>query len=120
MVHPILFTLEQRRDDGDLVALAKRVAPTGRIYAIALIVAGVIGFGLVSMSDDVLSFGDTWVWVSILLWVALNAVLHVVMLPAERQLAAGDSGAMKRIESVGPVLTIMVVALTFFMTVKPG
>ncbi len=33
LVHPILFTLEQRRADGDLVALAARVSPTGRIYA---------------------------------------------------------------------------------------
>jgi len=33
VVHPILFTLEQRRADGDLVALAARVSPTGRIYA---------------------------------------------------------------------------------------
>lgn len=120
VVHPILFTLEQRRADGDLVALATRVAPTGRIYAIALVVAGVIGVGLVSMSDSVLSFGDTWVWVSILLWVALNAVLHAAMLPAERELAAGDTGAIKRIGSVGPVLTILIVALIFLMTVKPG
>ena len=120
VVHPILFEMEKRRDDGDLVALGRRVAATGRIYAIAVIVAGVIGFGLVSMSDSVIEWGDTWVWLSILVWVALNGVLHGAMLPAERELAGGDRTAMARIDRIGPVLGLMVIVLVYLMTVKPG
>lgn len=120
VAHPILFELEKRRADGDLVALAQRVAATSRIYVIALVVAGVVGFGLVSMSDGLIEWSDTWVWLSILIWVALNGVLHGAMLPAERALAGGDRSAMAKIERVGPVLTVMVLVLIYLMTVKPG
>lgn len=120
VVHPILFEMEKRRDDGDVVALGRRVAATGRIYAIAVIVAGVIGFGLISMSDSLIEWGDTWVWLSILVWIALNGVLHGAMLPAERQLGDGDRSAMAKIERVGPILGVMVLVLTYLMTVKPG
>lgn len=120
VVHPILFEFEKRRPDGDQVALAGRIAPTGRIYAIAVIVAGIIGIGLISMSDDIIGWGDTWVWLSLLIWVAMNGVLHGAMLPAERAVAGGDSTAMKKIETVGPVLTLMVLALVYLMVLKPG
>lgn len=120
VVHPILFELEKRRDDGDLVALSQRIAASARIYAIAVVVAGVIGFGLVSMSDGLIEWGDTWVWLSILVWVALNGVLHGAMFPAERQLAGGDRAAAAKIERIGPVLGVMVLALIYLMTVKPG
>lgn len=120
VVHPILFEMEKRRDDGDAVALAGRIAPTGRIYAIAVIVAGVIGFGLISMSESAIGWGDTWVWLSIVVWIALNGVLHGAMLPAERALADGDRSAMAKIERVGPALGLMVLVLVYLMTVKPG
>ncbi|MDW3215909.1 MAG: hypothetical protein R8G01_18065 [Ilumatobacteraceae bacterium] len=120
VVHPILFELEKRRDDGDLVALSQRIAASAQIYAIAVVVAGVIGFGLVSMSDGLIEWGDTWVWLSILVWIALNGVLHGAMFPAERQLAGGDRSAMAKIERIGPVLGVMVLALIYLMTVKPG
>lgn len=120
VVHPILFEMEKRRDDGDVVALGRRVAATGRIYAIAVIVAGVIGFGLISMSDSLIEWGDTWVWLSILVWIALNGVLHGAMLPAERSLGDGDRSAMAKIERVGPILGVMVLVLIYLMTVKPG
>lgn len=120
VAHPVMFTLEKRRKDSDVVALSSRISEASRVYAIALVIAGVIGFGLISMSDKVVAFGDTWVWLSILIWLALNGVLHAVMFPAEKALAGGDRSAEKKIESVGPVLGIMVLALIFLMVVKPG
>jgi uncharacterized membrane protein len=120
VAHPILFELEKRRDDGDLVALARRIVPASRIYAIAVVVAGVIGVGLVSMSDDLIEWGDTWVWLAILVWVALNGVLHGAMIPAEKALAGGDRSALAKIDRVGPALGVMVLVLIYLMTVKPG
>ncbi len=120
VAHPIMFELEKRRDDGDLVALAQRVASASRIYAIAVVVAGVIGFGLVSMSDGLIQWGDTWVWLGIVVWVALNGVLHGAMIPAERALADGDRLAMAKLDRIGPVLGVMVLVLIYLMTVKPG
>jgi uncharacterized membrane protein len=120
VVHPILFEFEKRRDDGDVVGLASRMSAASRIYAIAVIVAGIIGFGLISMSDDAISWGDTWVWLSIVIWLALNGLLHASMLPAEKALAGGDRSALGKIDTIGPVLGIMMLALVFLMTIKPG
>lgn len=120
VAHPVMFGIEKRRADGDVVALSSRIGEASRIYAIALIVAGIIGFGLISMSDKVIAFGDTWVWLSILVWVALNGLLHGVMIPAEKALGGGDRSAEKKIDSVGPVLGIMVLVLIYLMVVKPG
>lgn len=120
VVHPILFELEKRRGDADPVALAGRIAAASRIYAIAVVVAGLIGIGLISMSDDVIAWGDTWVWLSLVVWIALNGVLHGAMLPAEKALAGGDRAAMKKIDTVGPVLGVMVLVLIYLMTAKPG
>lgn len=120
VVHPILFEFEKRRPDGDQVALASRISAAGRIYAIAVVVAGIIGIGMISMSDDLIGWGDTWVWLSLIIWIALNGVLHGAMLPAERALAGGDTTAMKKIDSVGPVLGLMVLALIYLMVLKPG
>jgi uncharacterized membrane protein len=120
VVHPILFEFEKRRPDGDMVALAGRVAPTARIYAIALVVAGIIGIGLISMSDSVIEFGDTWVWLSIIVWLAMNGVLHGAMLPAEKAVAGGDETALAKIERVGPILTVLILVILYLMVVKPG
>ncbi len=121
VVHPILFTLEQRRADGDIVALAGRVTGLpSRIYTIALVVAGVLGIGLISMGDPVIEWGDTWVWLSVVLWLALNGVLHAVMLPAERALAGGDRTVVAKLDKVGPALTVLVLVILYLMVLKPG
>ena len=72
------------------------------------------------MSESAIGWGDTWVWLSIVVWIALNGVLHGAMLPAEQALAGGDRSAMAKIERVGPVLGVMVLVLVYLMTVKPG
>lgn len=116
--HPFLFALEEKRSDGDVVALAKRIETPSRVYSISYALTGLIGFGLVSMGDW--SWGATWIWLSIVLWVASNGVLHGAMLPAERAVAQGDAGAMARVNRIGPILGVMILAVIFLMTVKPG
>ncbi len=116
--HPILFTLEQKRADSDVVALAQRIETPSRIYAISYAVTGVIGFGLVSMGD--LQWDEAWLWISIVLWVASNGVLHGAMLPAERAVASGDVSAMTKVNRFGPIVTGMILVVLFLMAVKPG
>lgn len=121
VVHPILFGLEQKRADGDIVALAGRVTglPT-RVYTIALVVAGVLGIGLISMGDPIIEWGDTWVWLSVVLWIALNGALHAVMLPTERALAQGDLTVVAKLDRVGAALTALVIVILYLMVLKPG
>jgi uncharacterized membrane protein len=96
------------------------LAPASRIYAIVLAVTGILGFGLISMSEDVIAWGDTWVWLSILLWVAANGVMHGMLLPAERAVAEGDESAMKRVLLAGQIATVLAVVLLYLMVFKPG
>ena len=120
IAHPVLFELEKRRTERDVVELGGRVAATQRIYLIAVIVSGVVGFGLISMSDNVISWGDSWVWLSIVFWIALNGVMHGALFPAEKALAGGDEAAMAKIDMFGRVLAVLVLVLVYLMVVKPG
>lgn len=118
VAHPLMFAHEEKRPDGDVVALAKRIEAPSRIYAISYALTGIIGFGLISMGDW--SWGATWIWLSILLWIATNGLLHGVMLPAERAVAAGDMSAMAKVNRFGPILAVLILVVIFLMTVKPG
>jgi uncharacterized membrane protein len=116
--HPLLFALEEKRADGDVVTLAQRIETPSKIYAISYALVGLIGFGLVTMGDW--PWGDAWIWISIVLWIASNGVLHGAMLPAERAVARGDLAGMDKVNKFGPLLSVMILAIIFLMTVKPG
>ena len=118
IAHPMLFALEEKRADGDVVALAARIETPSRIYSISYALTGLIGFGLISMGDW--SWGATWIWLSIVLWVVSLGLLHGLMIPAEKAVAGGDAAAMARVKQIGPPLTLLIFAVVFLMTVKPG
>lgn len=120
VAHPVMMALEKRRDEPDLVGLGQRMGAASRIYLVALAIAGVVGFGLISMSSSVIAYGDTWVVVSVVLWLALNGILHAVVFPAERALGAGDLAAADRLDKIGPAIGLMVLVLLYLMVVKPG
>jgi len=118
VAHPIMFALEEKRTDGDVVGLAQRIETPSRIYSISYVLVGVIGFGLVSMGD--LKWGETWLWLSIVLWIISVGILHGAMLPAERAVAAGDASAIDRVNRFGPILSLIILVVLFLMAVKPG
>jgi uncharacterized membrane protein len=120
VAHPLMFEMEKRRADPDPVALAQRITTPSKIYAASFAVAGIIGFGLISMSDDVISWGDTWVWLSIVIWLVVNGLLHAVILPSEAAAAQGDTTAFAKLETVGKVAVALILVLLYLMVVKPG
>ena len=85
-----------------------------------MILVGLLGFGLQGMSDGVWEFGQTWLWLAVIVWVAMNGVLHGLLLPAERALAAGDESATKRVDTGGMVFTVLLVVMLWLMVFKPG
>ena len=110
------------------------------IYAVP-----VFGLGLVFMSDDVWSFGQLWVWLSLLLYVVGISVSHAVLIPAEKRMnvlagelvAAGPppagapaggpppqvvemEGLEKKLAAAGTFLNLLVVVLVTLMVFKPG
>lgn len=105
------------------------------IYAVFI-----FGFALLGLSDSVWEFGQTWVWLSVVLFVVALGLSHGVMIPASRRLgavmremsaspppageprpqAAEMQALGQRLGVVGPVLTIIMVVILFLMVWKPG
>lgn len=120
-VHPILASQVSSAGGGAEQVVLRFLHRNGRrIYAPALIVAGLLGFALQGMSEGVWEMGQTWIWLSILLWVVLNGVLHAVLLPSEAKLADGDVSARSRVAAAGAVMTVLLLVVLALMVYKPG
>jgi hypothetical protein len=125
-VHPFLDL--QTRDDESIRrsiygAIAQR---TMRIHGSMLIIGGLLGFGLAGMSGKdandelIISVTDSWVWPAIVLWIAMNGVLHAMVVPGEKAIAAGDDETAKKAEIGSTLITVMFLATLYFMVFKPG
>ena len=122
-VHPLLR--KQMRASGGaghqqlVVAMA---ANARRLYGPALIVAGLLGIALIEMSEDAISMSEGWVIAAIIIWVAMNGVLHGMITPALK--AAGSEGASaatdKRLEAGAALLSILFTVQLVLMIWQPG
>jgi len=115
-----------RRGDGAATASASR---TLRIYAYVSVVVVILGFGLMSQKrrgQKLGEFGDTWVWLSLLLWaVAVALVLAVVVPTLERATRTiGEQGSVValtgRVAAVGGIVGLIFVAIVVLMVYRPG
>ena len=70
--------------------------------------------------DLVYSVSDSWVWPAVVLWIAMNGVLHGMIIPGEKAIAAGDDTTGKRAEIGGMLITVMFLATLYLMVFKPG
>ena len=122
-VHPLLRK-QLRSADGTghqqlVVAMA---ANARRLYGPALILAGLLGIALIEMSDDAISMTEGWVIAAIVIWVAMNGILHGMIRPALK--AAGSEGASagtdKRLEAGSALLTILFIVQLVLMIWQPG
>jgi len=122
VINPILMAkVKGDGDEGSLLRVAGHMASNGRqIHFPALIALGGFGIAMVLTSDDVFSFGDTWVSLSFLVWLAICGIISGLMLPAERKLAAGDLEAEKKIAVGGQVVTLLTLVMLYLMIWKPG
>lgn len=83
----------------------------------ALIALWVFGMGLVGMSDDLIEMTQTWIVLSLLLWLALVAVSWFLIRPAITD--ASESAASKLAAGTGITHLGLVVGL-ILMIWKPG
>jgi uncharacterized membrane protein len=120
-VHPLLANQTKALDAPARGKVLAMISGNGRrIYAPALVLTGLFGFALQGMSDSVIEFGDTWFWLAIIVWLAMNGVLHAVLLPAERAVADGDESASSRVDAAGGLLTVLLLFMLYLMIFKPG
>ena len=120
-VHPFLAS-----QSGDVAAEERSrlfgwILQNGRrVYAPALIVTGLLGFALQGMSDGLWEFDQTWMILAIVVWIAMNGVVHGVIIPTERQMAAGDESNASRLNIAGPTIVVLLVVMLYLMIWKPG
>lgn len=120
-VHPILATQAKSLDQESQNRVLGYIAQNGqRIYSVALILGGLLGFGVMGMSDSVHEFSDGWLIAAIIVWVAMNGVLHAIQLPAEKAWAAGDADAERKVQMGGGILTLLLVVMIYLMVFQPG
>ena len=58
----------------------------------------VFGVGLVFMSDDVIEFSQTWIWLSLVLYVVAMGISHGVVIPTAKEM----QGLMREVNAMGP------------------
>jgi len=86
----------------------------------------VFGILAVLASDDVWEFSQTWIWLSIVLYVIALGIAHGVMVPNGKKMLAGPSSPQeaeeigKRLAMGGMTLNLLVVVLIALMVWKPG
>lgn len=91
-----------------------------RIYGSALVVGGLLGFGLSGLSEDVYPLTDIWLLVSIIVWIAMNGVLHAMVFPSEKAIAAGDDVDTRKAEIGNIIITALFLLSLYLMIFKPG
>lgn len=118
-----------RRADAGATASAARML---RIYAYASVLVVLVGFGLMSAkapwdpSEHVASFGETWIWLSALLWLLAVVLVLVVLVPTldRATQAIGSGGAVGaptgRVAAAGGVVGLVFAAVVFLMVYQPG
>ena len=105
------------------------------IYAVFI-----LGIVLTLIGDNVFDFGQTWIWLSIVLFLVGLGVSHGIMTPSVRRMIVLQEELMsgpppaggpppqvaemeqlgKRLATFGPVLNVLLVVILILMVFKPG
>jgi hypothetical protein len=68
----------------------------------------------------VTKFDDKWVNFAFLVWFAMNGVLHAMILPGERKLAAGDDTAEGKVKTGGMIMDLLFIVMLYLMIFQPS
>jgi uncharacterized membrane protein len=123
--HPILAAQMERAGMTERPAVFGLVSQNSmRIYGSALIVSGLLGFGVAGMSDEVFKVSQGWLVAAVIIWIAMNGLLHAGIIPAEKAIAAAgaakDAAAEKKLTVAGQAITVLFLVQLYIMIWKPG
>lgn len=101
-----------------------------RVYSIASVIVVLLGFGLMSMTSpythkQTADFADTWIWLSILLWlIGIGLSWGVLSRTLDRATAMINSGesiaALRgRVAAVGGIVGLIFAAIIVLMVYRP-
>jgi len=115
----------------DAVATAGAARVT-RIYGALSVIVVILGFGLMSMDspyhkgEKVASFGETWIWLSVVLWLAGAAISLAVLEPSLTRAAAAITEGKPvdsfkaRVAASGGIVGLILAVIVFLMVYRPG
>ncbi|HEY9289692.1 MAG TPA: DUF2269 family protein [Microlunatus sp.] len=118
-----------RTQDASATQSSARLVKTYSIVSIAVVI---FGFGLMSATSpythqNAASFGETWIWLSLLLWAVAVALGLAVLAPALQRItgeltAGGDvSSALRgRVAAVGGIVGLIFLVIIVLMVYQPG
>jgi uncharacterized membrane protein len=142
-----LYAAQARsRKGAEALAIAEANFRVSRIGEYFIYAVFVLGIGLVSMSDKVYDFGQTWVWLATALLVVVIGLSHGALVPREKkmiglmqQLVAGDARPAaaavpagpppqaaklevlgRQVAGFGATVDVLLIAIVFLMVWKPG
>jgi uncharacterized membrane protein len=124
---------KHRGAEGVAIAEANHRASKVAMYFVYAVI--LLGFALVGMSDKLFKFGQTWVWLAIVLVIAAIGIAHGAIVPREKKIiellreeAGGGAPApdgriealMRQVSTFGLLYAAAVVAILALMVFKPG
>src|SRR5262249_18365744 len=98
-----------------------------RIYGYVSVLVVVFGLSLVRPKWHA-EFGDTWVWLSLVLWLAAGALGLALIVPsldrAPRRIKAGETAGAQAptapVAAAGGVVGLIFAGIVFLMVYRPG
>ncbi|MET3962961.1 putative membrane protein [Marmoricola sp. OAE513] len=118
-----------RTADAGATASAAR---TVTLYSYVSVVVVVFGFGVMSSKapwnpdENVASFSDPYIWISVLLWFVAVGLALVVIAPAleaaTAKITAGEAvdAAIGKVAASGGIVGLIFAGIVFLMVYKPG
>ncbi len=99
-----------------------------RIYTAASVLVVIFGFGLMSSTspythEKVASMAETWIWLSLVLWLVAAALTFFLVVPALDRAGVDVSVApslVGRVAGVGGLVGIVFAVIVFLMVYQPG
>jgi len=119
---------------GDAAAV-RGAARTTRVYSYASLLVVVLGFALMSQKGyggRKTEFSETWIWLSLVLYVIALGVAVAVLIPALESAAgaitdatpagngAAASSLVARVAAAGGLIALLFAGIVFLMVYQPG
>ena len=128
MLNGLMPRLAAKRSPEEARAIHGAVFQVSTVSQFAIYAAFIFGFATLGAATKVhgkapISAGDTWVWVSIILWLVIVGVLHALALPTQCKLrdGEGDRAALTRLWSISAgIINLLVVVVVILMIQEPG
>ena len=114
------YAVARAAEKGDRGAADALATGLQRLAIPAMVLVGILGYGLVGMSDKVFTMSQAWVSVAGVAWIALIAVTVFLTRPAVRALASGVEGARQKVMMSTGITHLLFVVLIVMMVFKPG